>query len=122
MSDIQTAKDFNTQLLDLMEQFVAITKDKDLRTYEILLREIIKKNFLLPIENFKEHVLPFKERIYNQDDNYFLTNDDYMKDVSDESSLLKALKLKEIYKMLNTEGKQNLWNFLKVLCYYAENY
>jgi len=123
MTKIQLVKDFNTQLLDLMKEFVLLTNDKDLQAYEYLLKELLKKNCMLPIENFKAHVLPYKQKIYEQDEEYFLKNDDYIKNVqNDDDSLLKALKLKEIYKMLNKDGKQNLWNFLKVLCYYAESY
>jgi hypothetical protein len=122
MSNIKIVKDFNNQLIDLLQQFVSITNDKDIKIYQILLKGLIAKNCLMPIENFKEYVLPYKEKIYNQDDDYFLTSEDYLKNVKSEQSLLKALKLKEIYKMLNDDGKQNLWNYLKILCFYSEQY
>lgn len=122
MSNIKIVKEFNNQLNDLLRQFVSITDDKDIKIYEILLKGVILKNCFMPIENFKHHVLPYKEKIYNKDEEYFLNNDDYLNNVKNEQSLLKALKLKEIYKMLNDDGKENLWNYLKVLCFYSEQY
>jgi hypothetical protein len=122
MSDIQNVKDFNTQLSDLLMQFISITNDIDLIAYKSLYDELLKMNFLIPIQNFKKFVIPFKDQIINEDAKYFLENESYLQGVKKEESLLKALKLKDLYKKLNDTGRKNLWDYLKILCYYADEY
>ena len=73
-----------------------------------------KVNSIFAIDLFIQRVLPFKKRILNRDETYFLNksvDNNYMDDV---------IGIKQIYHTLDNESKDNIWEIVLALVYLAE--
>jgi hypothetical protein len=92
-------------------------------TYASQLKNIIKYNSILPIEQFSCHALPLRDKILNKDESYFINienNNDEIK--NDADKLTEILKLKNIYFNLDENSKSNIWDIFQALLILSEEY
>lgn len=106
-------KKFNDITLDFMKQTETITGT----SYSIQFRLMISLNSIMAIDMYIENILPYKRYIYNKDERFFINmkiNESYMKYFTD------ILKIKEIFKELDVETKNNIWEYIQALTILAE--
>ena len=111
MNDI--IKKFNDITLEFMKQTETITGT----SYIIQFKIMISLNSIMAIDMYIENILPYKRYIYNKDERFFINmkiNESYMKYFSD------ILKIKEIFKELDKETKNNIWEYIQALTILAE--
>jgi hypothetical protein len=116
-------KKFNDFTEDMLNQMYISTDDNDIRVYESMFSKLRKINSTKAIEQFIIFVLPYKDKIINEDESFFLNQDEsnLIKDDS-QDNIMKALKFKQLWSSLSNNSKENLFKFFKVLVYYAEEY
>ena len=88
-------------------------EEKQFVVYKNFIQNARKINSIKVISQMMEHLEPHKEKIYKEDEKFFLDYDfgTYGDDAGNES-----LQLKEIYKNSNDkEFKQKLWQYVQVL-------
>ena len=68
MSKVEKIKNFN----DILETFLQQLSPIIGTSYHFYFKKLVKVNSLMPIQQFLSEVLPFKEKIMNKDESYFL--------------------------------------------------
>jgi hypothetical protein len=110
MNDI--IKEFNKISIDFLNQTSALTGPSYLYKFKLL----TKVNSIFAIDMFIQKVLPFKNKILDRDESFFMTNDfesnsDYIGDI---------IGIKNIYHTLDQSSKENIWEIILALVYLAE--
>jgi len=123
MSLTNSVNKFNDCIEEMLIQLYNCIDDTDLDMYASMFRKLKKINATKAIEQFIIYALPYKDKIINEDETFFLNHDEasLIKNDSD-TSIMKALKFKQIWKDLSQTSKMNLFKFFQVLVYYAEEY
>ncbi len=72
-----------------------------------------KVNCVYAIDSFIQNVLPYKNKIVNREESFFMNKsiDNYMDDI---------IGIKQIYHTLDEESKNNIWEIVLALVYLAE--
>mgnify|MGYP000707572504 CR=1 FL=1 len=80
-----------------------------------------KKSIL--IDNFVYYVLKYKTEIDDSNENFFLKHD-FNDSANGESNILKIInEIKNMWKTIeDPDNKKNIFSYLQVLCFYAEEY
>ena len=106
-------KNFNT----ILESFLLQITSHVGTTYHHYFQKLIKINSLIPIQHAITHLLPFKDQILKKDETYFYNENNYKNKVENEADtvLSEILRLKDIYKQLNDESKDNVWSIFQAL-------
>ncbi len=102
--------DFNNISIDFLTQTAPITG----YTYLYKFKMLTNINCIYAIDKFIENVLPYKNRIINKDESFFMNKNidsEYINDI---------IGIKQIYHTLDNESKENIWNILMALVYLAE--
>ena len=123
MSVKEIVNNFNQQADDLMIQMYECSHDQDIKVYHDMFKKLKRFNATKAIEQFIIYVVPYKEKIYNDDESFFLSQSG--KDLTGDDSeytMMKSLKFKEIWSTLSFESKDNIFKFFKVMIYYAEEF
>ena len=80
----------------------------------------------MAIQQFIAEVLPYKQKIINKDESYFLNiESEITSSISEEkkeSTLSEILRLKNVYKSLEFESQQEVWNYFQALIVLSEEY
>ena len=104
-------KEFN----DISIDFLTHTSSLMGSTYLYKFKLMTRFNSMFAIDLFIERVLPFKNKIVQKDETFFLNKnldtDDYMDDV---------IGIKQIYHTLDRQSKENIWDIVLALVYLAE--
>ena len=105
-------KQFNDISIDFLTQTSSLVGN----TYIFKFKLMTKVNSIYAIDLFIERVLPFKHKILQKDESFFLTNEfdeteNYMNDI---------IGMKQIYHTLDDKSKDNLWEIVLSLVYLAE--
>ena len=104
-------KEFNDISIDFLTQ----TSSLICSTYLYKFKLMTRFNSMFAIDLFIERVLPFKNKIVQKDETFFLNKnldtDDYMDDV---------IGIKQIYHTLDKQSKENIWDIVLALVYLAE--
>lgn len=92
-----------------------------LSTYRTTINLVIKANSRKPVELFNEFVLPFKNEIINENEQFFL-NQSFGEEIGgNEDTLQEAIQFKEIWKQdMTDQSRKNIFKHLKILCMLAE--
>jgi hypothetical protein len=113
-------KEFNDKLLILIESLAKIVNNKLIVNNIDLIKKNLKSNKLKLIETFIYYVLPYKEKIDNDDEEFFLN---YEIDLEEDNRLIKDIfEFKNIWHLLTEENKLTIKNYLKYLCLISQNY
>jgi hypothetical protein len=104
-------KEFNDISIDFLTQTSSLVGSSYLYKFKLMTRF----NSMFAIDLFIERVLPFKNKIVQRDETFFLNKnldtDDYMDDV---------IGIKQIYHTLDKQSKENIWDIVLALVYLAE--
>jgi predicted nucleic acid-binding OB-fold protein len=102
-------KEFNDISIDFLTQTSSLVGSSYLYKYKLM----TKINCVFAIDLFIQNVLPFKNRIVNRDETFFLNKsvDNYMDDV---------IGIKNIYHTLDKQSRNNIWEIVLALIYLAE--
>jgi hypothetical protein len=123
MSVTEIVNNFNCQADDLMAQMYSCSQDYDIKVYHDMFKKLKRFNATKAIEQFIIYVLPFKEKIYDDDETFFLqkSGEELTGDTS-EKTLMQSLKFKDLWQTLSYDSKNNIFKFFKVMVYFAEEY
>jgi len=123
MSVTEIVSNFNSQADDLMSQMYACSLDYDIKVYHEMFKKLKLFNATKAIEQFILYVLPYKEKIYENDETFFLSKsgEELIGDNS-EYTLMQSLKFKDLWQTLTNDSKANIFKFFKVMVYFAEEY
>ena len=80
-----------------------------------------KKRIL--IDNYVYYVLKYKDEIDDSNEDFFLKND-FKDSTGGESNIVKIInEIKSMWKTIeDPDNKKNIFSYLQVLCFYAEEY
>ena len=120
MSKVEKIKSFNEILETFLQQLSPIIGT----TYHFYFQKLVKANAVMPIQQFLLEVIPFKEKIMNKDESYFLDIETNAEDKiqGDEQVLTEILRLKDIYSGLDNQSRQEVWNYFQALIVLSEEY
>lgn len=114
----QIVKDFNSLLEALIQQIAPLTGN----SYHFLFKNLIKANALLPIQTFNQFALEWKTHIETKDESFFL-KEEIVKSTTDDTNVLQQIfQLQGVWKNLDNNSKENLWEMLGALLMLGENY
>lgn len=114
----QIVKDFNSLLEALIQQITPLTNG----SYHLLFKNLVKMNALLPIKTFNEYALQWKDHILQRDEKFFL-REDVIKGATDDSDAINQIfQLQDVWKHLDQNSKDNLWEMTQALLQLGEEY
>jgi hypothetical protein len=125
MSDIEDImNDFNCTLLDLADNIAYVCPysiiGNNIKDIHKTVRRLEKKNKL--IEIFIVKILPYKDKIDEGDDAFFLGKS-FNKDLDGDNSMInKVFEFKNIWTILKIENKTLLIQYMQLLCMLAQKY
>ena len=99
---------FNQLLFDLT---IIFPKENNLKNYYMAVSNLIKVNPRLVLNYFVYYVYPYKELIINKNEEFFLGEDYYKDKLSKENSLIHATRLKKLWKNMDQEIKNKVWEY-----------
>jgi hypothetical protein len=114
----QFIKDFNQLLECLIQQVTPMTGNN----YHFLFTKLIKINALLPIQTFHEYAHSWKKQIEKRDETFFLDENTAKSVAKDGEDLSEVFKLTGIWKTLDDDSKNNLWEIFNGLLILSEQY
>ena len=119
MSKVNKIKDFN----NIMETFLNQLSPYIGTSYYHYYIKLIKVNAILPIQQFIQHVLPYRTKIFEKDESYFNENDNHKEKINgNEDTLTEILRLQTIYYKLDKDSQNELWNYMQALTILSEEY
>lgn len=122
MKNQEIISNFNQYCEEFVAELVNITNDNDIRSYATILTTMNKTNSKKCIEQFIIYVLPEKDKISKCDEKYFLENDYSNHIGNNEKTMMEALKLKSLWKTLDDENKECIFEYLNLLIQISEEY
>ena len=112
---------FVNQTINFLEDLENVfPENNDIKTYKKLLIFTKKTNPRLILESFNLYVYPFHEKIINKDESFFMELDYDEKQGGSEDSMLKAIEIKELWKIMTEHSKTACWNYFIVLVKLSE--
>jgi len=122
MSKSEKIRNFN----DILDTFLTQLSPTIGTSYQFYFKKLIQVNATMAIQQFITEVLPYKDKIMDKDESYFLNiESEITNSISEEekeSTLSEILRLKDIYKGLDSESQQEVWNYFQALIVLAEEY
>ena len=102
-------KQFNDISIDFLTQTSSLVGSSYLYKFKLM----TKVNCVYAIDSFIQNVLPYKNKIVNREESFFMNKsiDNYMDDI---------IGIKQIYHTLDEESKNNIWEIVLALVYLAE--
>ena len=102
-------KQFNDISIDFLTQTSSLVGCSYLYKFKLM----TKVNCVYAIDSFIQNVLPYKNKIVNREESFFMNKsiDNYMDDI---------IGIKQIYHTLDEESKNNIWEIVLALVYLAE--
>jgi len=114
---VEKIKQFN----EILDSFLIQISPLVGTSYHYKFQQIVKVNFILPIEQFLVHALPLRDKILNRDESYFNNNDNYANKIGD-NTLNEILRLQNIYVQLDSTSKDNVWDIFQAMLILSEEY
>ena len=122
MSKSEKIRNFN----DILDTFLTQLSPTIGTSYQFYFKKLVKANATMAIQQFIAEVLPYKQKIINKDESYFLNiESEITSSISEEkkeSTLSEILRLKDVYKSLEFESQQEVWNYFQALIVLSEEY
>lgn len=119
MSKTTKIKEFNS----IMETFLNQLSPYVGTSYYYYYKKLIKVNAVLPIQQFVQHVLPYKVKIFEKDESYFKEADNHKDKIQgDEATLTEILRLQNIYYKLDNDSRKEVWTYMQALSILSEEY
>ena len=89
-------------------------KDKDIALAKNSIYLLKKTNPKKIFTIFKENIYPYKEQIFNKNENFFLDYN-YTSDYGVSNSFNTIMNLKKYWKLMSNTTKNSIWLYLQVL-------
>ena len=127
MNQLTTLTRFNNTIDCLIDSLIDRYSHHEYFNKEL---KLIKEKFTLIktmnpakiIEGFLVKVYPYKQKIMDENDDFFL-HKSYENDTKNEGNLVKVLKIKELWETdMDNNTKQTLFNYFKVLIVLSEKF
>lgn len=113
---------FNIEAKSLLKNICVISPNSYIAKNYNLLTAMMDNHKNKMIELYIVHVLKYKDKIDNFDDDFFL-NYGYEKEVEkDTDAMGKIFEFKKLWSVLSKENKKGIFQVFQVLCYYAQQY
>ena len=112
--------EFNNISISFIDLLYSITSDSDLLYYKKAFNKIIQSEKNKMIEQFIIHCYIYKEKIEKKN-KFFFTNLDLSNKLSDDS-MLKIIKVKDIFNDFDEDKHNLIFNYLKLLCEFCTAY
>lgn len=126
-----TVSDFNTLLLDLVDQIIILFPKSILAGNKDVIEMIMEKNNKKIIDYFVMYILKYKKQIDSGDESFFLENT-FSEDITsackeadkrDTNDIFKkAFEFKTMWKTINKENKKVIIQYMQMLSSLALNY
>jgi coenzyme F420-reducing hydrogenase alpha subunit len=117
---------FNIKLADFIRHL--ITLHPNIKTFEDMMRTcevIVNIDQTFPIQIFKVSIYDlYKDKIYARDESFFLKNDfnEYSDTLQKNGYNFDIVKqLKDVWKYRSKKEKDEIWNYLILLCNISQN-
>tara|TARA_B110000238_G_C16040598_1_gene401701 strand:- start:646 stop:1011 length:366 start_codon:yes stop_codon:yes gene_type:complete len=108
---------FNTNIINFLDDCILIFPcDTDFKVYKRAMEMLIKYNPKKINMIFKEYIEIYRDKIYSQDEQFFLENkyDEVKKENEDE--FLKVInKLKTYWLNITKDNKTKIWDWITLL-------
>jgi hypothetical protein len=108
-------KQFNLIVEDLLKQTTYLLGNKYLFNFKTL----IQFNAVQPIEKFTIFLYPYKDHIMNKDIDFFINSDIEFSGYNN-ININDIIDLKKIFKNIDDESKDNIWEILQALVLLCE--
>ena len=109
-------KGFNILYGEFIEKlFDILPNTTKLRTYNNLRIILQKANNRAPMNAYMKSVHPFSKQIFNENTDYFLNNDRFMKEDIVVENFISGSGLMEYWKSLDDPSKNAIWLYLQSL-------
>jgi len=108
-------KQFNSIVLDLLEQTIDLIGTKFLFNFKLM----TKINAIAPIEKFTNTILPYKKQIKSRDLAFFINESENINHY-DNINQNDMIDLKNIFLNIDSESQDNIWDTLIALISLAE--
>jgi len=109
---------FNAILTSLVNQLSEIIGT----TYQYKLETLIKSNVYMPLEQFMIYALPLSEELDNRNEAYFDHYDVSKENNIDKNQIEEILNLKSVFKNLDTESKNSIWEHIDTMMFLGKQY
>ena len=106
-------KQFNDISIDFLTQTSPLVGSSYLYKYKLM----TKVNCMYAIDLIIQNVLPFKNRIINRDETFFMNKSI---DTSMNNYMDDVIGIKQIYHTIDKQSKKNIWEIILALVYLAE--
>ena len=117
---------FNTQIFRLVEELIEIyPEDNDFKLFQNTLTMLKKANARGILELFKIHIYPYKEKITNKDESFFLDNDFSEHQIgSGNSDKFTSIvdKLKQYWHEMTHNTTESIWKYFNVFIILSDRY
>lgn len=122
ITNSQLVNDFNTQCIDLVKFVGQISPNSTIANNVDYIEKLAKNKKTFLIEQFINHVLVFKPKIDEADENFFMTHEFKDEAAGDSDVISKVFEFKSIWKKLTKDNQKGVTTCMQILCYYAELY
>ena len=122
MAEAEMIREFNSTLKSFVTFLNVNSNDEDIQYYYNMLDSILKLDATKAIEQYVLHILPYNKEIQNKNTDFFvnLNLDNQLN--NDKKHILKALKLKNMFKILDKEKQDIIFDYLILLSEYSSLY
>lgn len=112
---------FNSQLINFIEYLNTKFPDNvQMKSYGTSIELVKKVNPRKLVEGFHQYVYPFKDKIMNNNESFFMEKD-YNEDMGGTSdSMLEAIQLKSLWGTIDLDVKNQIFRYFQLLCLLTE--
>ena len=118
MSKVEKIKQFNT----LMETFLGQISPLVGTSYKHYFSKLVKANAIMPIQQFYQYVIPFKNKIVAKDESYFRQTENFKEQITGDDMFQEIIRLTNIYDKLDEDNKVQMWMYFQALLVLSEEY
>ena len=112
---------FVNQTINFLEDLENVfPENNDIKIYKKILLFTKSTNPRLILDSFNLYVYPFYDKIIKKDESFFIELDYDEKQGGSQDSMLKAIEIKELWKLMSEHSKKACWNYFTVLIKLSE--
>lgn len=115
-------KNFNSYCVTLSTFMSSITSTFSIKIYRDEIIKLDKKQSNIIIDTFVLSILKYENHILEGNDSFFLGESFSEITNNDEKMIMKVFEFKNIWKKINIDNKNQIKNYMKILCQIARVY
>ena len=113
--------EFNETWFMFLDLIYTFTNDSDISFYKKAMNKIIQTQNDKIIDQFVIRCIPYHKEIYDKNKKFFV-NLNLQNEFNNDDSLLKIIKIKEIFNNLDEDKINIIFEYLILLCNYSLEY